>query len=212
MRDAQARRPGATSRSLPLLMALSLATAWGCGPGESEPPQAHSPRARAAVPQRLTGDNQPPVANAGGPYFVVEGSSLLLDGSGSSDPEGGPLTYAWDLDGDGDFDDAADPYASFTGTDGWVESPVSLRVCDDADACDTQTTSLLVANEPPTPTLSPSHQTVTPFESATVFGTWTDPAGPADDFYAYAWDLNGDGTYDRFGMAPYGTTLVVRRH
>src|SRR5262249_43810554 len=29
----------------------------------------------------------PPTANAGGPYTVAEGSSVVLDGSGSSDPD-----------------------------------------------------------------------------------------------------------------------------
>ncbi len=38
---------------------------------------------------------QPPVADAGGPYFTSEGSTITLDGSGSYSPDGDPFTYAW---------------------------------------------------------------------------------------------------------------------
>src|SRR5207237_223761 len=44
--------------------------------------------------------------NAGGPYTMTEGGSLTLDGSGSTSPDGSPLTYSWDVNGDGIFDDA----------------------------------------------------------------------------------------------------------
>ena len=38
----------------------------------------------------------------GGPYTVAEGAPLSLDGSASS----AGAVYEWDLDGDGQFDDA----------------------------------------------------------------------------------------------------------
>jgi streptogramin lyase len=50
--------------------------------------------------------NQPPVANAGGPYTIYAGNSLTLDGSRSTDPDGDPLTYSWDSNGDGVYGDA----------------------------------------------------------------------------------------------------------
>lgn len=46
-------------------------------------------------------------ADAGGGYTVNEGEPIVLDGSGSVGPIGSILTYGWDLDGDGMFDDAA---------------------------------------------------------------------------------------------------------
>ena len=39
--------------------------------------------------------NQPPIADAGSPQTVAPGALVALDGSGSSDPESQPLTYAW---------------------------------------------------------------------------------------------------------------------
>jgi hypothetical protein len=47
--------------------------------------------------------NDPPTVNAGGPYTVQDGGSVTLTATGT-DPEGQPLTYAWDLDNNGTFE------------------------------------------------------------------------------------------------------------
>ena len=82
--------------------------------------------------------NAPPTARAGGPYTVAEGGSVTLDGSASTDPEqvANTLTYAWDLDNDGQYDDATGvaPTFSAAGIDGPATRTVGLRVTDNQGA------------------------------------------------------------------------------
>jgi hypothetical protein len=44
-----------------------------------------------------SGKNSPPVANAGEDQNVATGATVTLDGSGSTDANGDPLTYSWTL-------------------------------------------------------------------------------------------------------------------
>lgn len=54
----------------------------------------------AATSLEVTEQNRAPIADADGPYSGVAGLPISFDGSGSSDPDGDALTYAWDF-GDG---------------------------------------------------------------------------------------------------------------
>ena len=101
--------------------------------------------------------NLDPVADAGGPYGLDEGQILYLDGGSSTDPNNDELTYAWDLDGDGQFDDANAATASVSwsdlqafGINNQGQYPISLRVSDGRGGVSTETTSLTITNAPPT--------------------------------------------------------------
>ena len=109
---------------------------------------------------RLLGDNLSPVANAGGPYSIAEGSALLLNGSSSYDPDPlDTLTYSWDVNGDGVFGDAigVSPILTWTqlqvlGINDGPRTVPNVRVrVDDAHAhvVDSPVTMLTVTNVPP---------------------------------------------------------------
>lgn len=91
--------------------------------------------------------NSPPIADAGGPYEVDEGSDVTLDASGSSDPDGSPLTYEWDLDNDGEYDDATGVTTTYHGIDDEVVI-IGLRVSDGIFE-ETDTATLTVLNVSP---------------------------------------------------------------
>ena len=91
----------------------------------------------------------PPVADAGGPYFGVEGSPVSLDGSGSTDANDDIVSYEWDLDNDGAFDDATGVSATFSAFGSGVFT-IGLRVTDADGASNSATTTVTLTNVAPT--------------------------------------------------------------
>ncbi|MBN2132289.1 MAG: carboxypeptidase regulatory-like domain-containing protein, partial [Sedimentisphaerales bacterium] len=75
--------------------------------------------------------NRPPVADADGPYTGQVAQPVTFDGSGSYDPDAGDsiVSYEWDLDNDGQYDDATGVTVQHT----WSAAgsgTVGLRVTD----------------------------------------------------------------------------------
>ena len=108
-----------------------------------------------------TAANQPPTAvitanPTNGPVPLT----VSFDGTGSSDPEGKPLSYSWDLNGDGTFGDATGPTASYTYSTAGVYHP-SLRVTDDQGASDTTSVTITAGNTAPTAAIDSPLPTLT---------------------------------------------------
>lgn len=83
--------------------------------------------------------NAPPAADPGGPYTGYEGTPLAFDGSGSSDPDGDPLTYNWAW-GDGSVSLDAGPTPTHTYADNG-NYDVCLTVTDPGGLSDSTCTS-----------------------------------------------------------------------
>jgi len=104
-----------------------------------------TPSAIATWGTIVLGGNQPPVADAGGPYSGMVGESILLDGSGSYDLDGTIVSYEWDLDDDGFYDDAT----GSTTTNSWSfegSYPISLKVTDDGGLNDTDDSTVSIGD------------------------------------------------------------------
>lgn len=94
-----------------------------------------------------TGSNHLPTATiSADTYAGPTPLTVHFDGSGSTDLDGDPLSFAWDLDGDGQFDDASTVAPSFTYTSAGPVT-VRLRVTDRAGGTDTE--SAAIAPGPP---------------------------------------------------------------
>lgn len=131
----------------------------------------------------------PPTANAGGTYTGTEGIEITLDGSGSNDPAGLTLTYNWDIDADGQYDDASGQSISHTWNDNGTYT-IGLRVENTVGQSDTTSTTVTVSNADPIVSIQ-SIATVYEGDTVNLIGSFTD-SGTADT-HTYDWDF-GDGS------------------
>jgi glucose/arabinose dehydrogenase len=137
--------------------------------------------------------NQAPVAvpvatNTSGPNNPI---TVMFSGAGSTDADSGPLTYAWDLDGDGSFDDGTGvsqqrTYSSATGV--WVSLRVSAGGLIDQRSIFVRITP---GNSAPSITsMSPSDTALWSVGQDLAFSaTAADDAGALPDS-AYTWQVS----------------------
>ncbi len=107
--------------------------------------------------------NQPPVARAtANPTNGAVPLTVNFDATGSSDPDGDSLSYAWDLDGDGAYDDATEPKPTHIYETGG-DYDIQLKVTDGRGASDTldQPLKISAGNTPPSATIDSPLSTTT---------------------------------------------------
>jgi PKD repeat protein len=164
--------------------------------------------------QDVTVSNVSPTASFSvSPPNPTVNQAVTFDGSGSSDPEGQALTYAWDLDGDGQFNDPAGcpsrPGDASCASRSFLtarDHTVQLRVTDPENNSDTETKIVRVTGSAPSASFTFSGRNpATPGvpdvgETIDFTSTSTDPNG-AGDIARFDWDLDGDGQFNN-GSGP----------
>ena len=137
--------------------------------------------------------NQPPVADAGGPYSVNEGGSVTVASTGS-DPDDDPITFAWDLDNNGTFETSGQSVSfSAAGLDGPSTQTIAVQVTDDGGLSATDQATVNVQN------VAPSAGTITAPVDPVQVGTeisagasFIDPGTP--DTHTAVWDWGDEST------------------
>jgi PKD repeat protein len=151
----------------------------GCGPAASVP---------VKTPNRA-----PTAAFAIFSTPTAKDSVVAFDASGSTDPDGDPLSYAWDLDGDGQLNDGSSVTASHAfSTLG--NHLVRLQVSDGVTTSKVLSQIVTVLDDkPPVPSFSFA-------PAAPGIGTnvvFTSSSSDPDGFITkLEWDLDGDGQFD----------------
>jgi hypothetical protein len=135
---------------------------------------------------------------------------VTLNAGGSSDPDGGTLEYRWDFTGplgtaDGTFDRTT---STATTTTSWPSTgirTVRVEVRDPQGATAVATTTVNVRNQLPIPVLSVTP--LAPLIGQTVTLSAAGSSDPDGSVTGYAWDLDGDGSFERnTGATPTTTT------
>jgi hypothetical protein len=75
--------------------------------------------------------NQPPTASFKAPGTARAGQTITLNASGSKDPDGSIVNYAWDLDGDGSMETDSGTTATLRHAFGVGVHHLAVRVTDD---------------------------------------------------------------------------------
>jgi mono/diheme cytochrome c family protein len=154
--------------------------------------------------------NRPPTAVAGGPYSGTAGYPTSFNGTGSSDPESGTLTYSWNFGDGSPAGSGSSPSHTYAAAGGYT---VTLTVTDPGLETDSDTASVsIAANQAPTANAGGPY--VGSGGSPIAFsGSGSDPEGGG---LSYSWNF-GDGSPANGGQNPthtygagdYTATLTV---
>jgi PKD repeat protein len=163
--------------------------------------------ATATTTRTVTAQNRAPSAFfTATPNPVPTGTSVSLNASGSTDPDGTIAKYEWDLDSNGTYETNAGTTATISrsfATPG--ERTIGLRVTDNSGATATASVKLNVTNRAPTASFTVSPNPAPTGTTVTFNGSGS--SDPDGTIAKYEWDLDGNGSYE----TSTGTTSSTTR-
>ena len=142
--------------------------------GSGDPPSKEPPTV-----EELTASEDP----------VSPGGAVVLTAT-ASDPDGGPVTYAWSAPS-GSFDQTTGRQVTWRAPENYSgDVVITVTVTDDENvtATDTVTVAVTDANRPPTVSVAPEVWQMGPGESVTLTATASDP--DVDDRLVYKWTVS----------------------
>jgi len=165
-----------------------------------------------------TPQNRPPTnLSAGGPYTIDEGKPLTIKAA-AVDPEGQPMNFRWDLNGDGIYTDAIGKNVTLTkaqmralglGDGTSVAKTIRVRIFDTTNIWVEASATLTIKNLPPVGTIvAPATGTegVRPVVKYLVSSDASNKDVNAG--FRASWDFNDDGVWDLGNGSTYAGSIL----
>jgi YD repeat-containing protein len=147
----------------------------------------------ATLSRTVTINNRAPTAAFSTDTVSPSTGDAVTFTSTSSDPDGPIASQAWDLNGDGKFDDGSGTSASRTFAKAGAYT-IRLQATDVDGMSSVASQVVTVGGRPPVASFTVSPQTVATGEPASFDAAGsTDPDGTVQ---RYQWDLDGNGSYE----------------